>query len=233
MTVTKAILCGMDNERACLARVFADSPQVQIFSGNDRLNLPTLVPTTVTAMYDMGLCGGIGTSVHVPDAVIATTLRHKSGEPRDLRGGLQERLIHAAKLQGILLKPVPYFSSGLFNTSNTLAERISICDAYPEHPEAMSDETRFADALTSQRAIKFQVCRVLSDSRFEDASLPPAATGHILNSDGSVDISFLVQSLALDPAQIPALENLQHDLIRAMDALEAMARAIKPIVISC
>lgn len=232
MTITKAILCGMDNERACLARVFADCRQVQVFSGNDRLNLPKIVPPTVKLMLDMGLCGGIGPHVHVPDAVIATTLRHKSGEPRALAGALQSTLIGAAANCGVALKPVPYFSSGLFNTSDTRAQRIAICDAYPEHPEAMSDETRFADALTAQRRMPLQVCRVLSDSRFEDADLPPAARGHVLQSDGSVDAAFLAHSLGMDPGQIPALIKLADDLRRAMDALEALARAIKPVVVA-
>lgn len=232
MTVTKAILCGMDNERDCLKRVFADNPSVQIFSGNDRLNLPSLVPASVKIMFDMGLCGGIGPNVHVPDAVIATTLRHVSGEPRDLTGSFQSTLIHTAADDGVTLKPVPYFSSGLFNTSDTLDERIAICEDYPEHPEAMSDETRFADALTVQRRIPLQVCRVLSDSRYEDADLPPAARGQVLKSNGSVDASFLAHSLGMNPQQIPSLIKLSIDLVLAMNKLEAMARAIKPRILA-
>lgn len=227
--ITRAILCGMDSERDCLTRVFADSPQVKVYSGDDRLNLPKLVPSTVTLMMDMGLCGGIGPNVHVPDAVIAATLSHRKGI-RTLHDTFQDALVEAAR--NIPLKPVPYFSSGLFNTSNTLAQRIAIYDSQPNHPEAMSDETRFGDAFTVQRGIEFQVCRVLSDSRFEDADLPPAATGQILRSNGSIDIAFLVESLALDPAQIPDLIELKNDLDKAMAVLEAMAQSIKSTILS-
>ena len=230
--ITKAILCGMDNERDCLNRVFADSPQVKVYSGNERLKLPSLVPSTVKLMVDMGLCGGIGPNVHVPNAVIATTLRHKFGSPRNLQGVLQSHMIDAAERAGLTLKPVPYFSSGLFGTSDTLAQRIAICDAYPERPEAMSDETRFADALTQQRHIPLQVCRVLSDSRFEDADLPPAARGQILKSDGSVDANFLISSIGGNPDQIPALIKLAADLNHAMLVLESMARAVKSVILA-
>ena len=232
MTVTVGILCGMDNERDCLARVFSE-PQFQVFSGNDCRNLPSLVPSSVKLMLDMGLCGGIGPNVHVPDAVIAGTLSHNPTAPvRNLKGVLQSKLIDAASKKNIALKQVAYFSSGLFNTSDTLKQRIAIYDAQPDRPEAMSDETRFADALTTQRHLPLQVCRVLSDSRFEDADLPPAARGQVLKANGSVDAAFLAESLGLDRSQIPALIKLASDCVKAMNVLEDLAWAIKPVFLT-
>jgi hypothetical protein len=232
VTYTVGITCGMNNERDCLNRVFANDCQVRVYSGDDRLNLPRIVPTSVRLMLDMGLCGGIGPGVHVADAVIATTLSHRTGTVRKLTGILQDRLRNAAIASQIAIKSVPYFSSGLFGTSDTLAQREAIYNAQVDKPVAMSDETRFTDALTQDRGIELQVCRVLSDSIYEDADLPPAARGHILRSNGSIDIPFLVGSLALNPLQIPALIALKHDLDKAMFMLERYAIALRPAILA-
>jgi hypothetical protein len=232
VTYTVGITCGMNNERDLLNRVFGAYPQVRVYSGDDRLNFPSLVPASVRLMLDMGLCGGIGPGVHVADAVIATTLSHRTGAVRKLTGSLQDRLRNAAIANQIAIKSVPYFSSGLFGTSDTLEQRQAIYNLEPDKPVAMSDETRFTDALTDSRGIEMQVCRVLSDSIYEDANLPPAARGHILRSNGAVDIPFLVGSLLLSPLQIPALMKLKSDLDKAMVVLEQYALAIRSVILA-
>jgi len=94
MTITIAILCGMTSELHALQSVFGSYPNVAIFSGNDRLHLPELVPTTVARIIDMGLGGGLGPPdpygyvLKVPDVVSATTLADKRGDLIDDFQGL-------------------------------------------------------------------------------------------------------------------------------------------------
>jgi len=235
--VVLAVLCGMPGERRALDNAIGGLPTVAIFSGKDRLALPTLVPPTVKLMVDAGLCGGIGPPLDVPAVVTATTLRHKSSiVPRNVWGPIQERMIFAVKAAGFTIHPVPYFSDGLFNESDNVAQRKTVYERYPERPQAMSDETRFADALAIDRGIPLLVVRAISDSWY--MNLPPAACGAALNDDGSPNFAALFKSLGRDPEQIfgdgdpanPSLMDVANFYHQSLAALEATLRAIAPVL---
>lgn len=226
MTVTVAILCGMPGERDTLAHAFSGYGNIQIFSGTDRLNLPRLVPTTVKRLVDMGLCGGLGPPWKVADVVSATTLRRRSGI-NDWRSQWMAEAIKTAASK-ITIHPVPYFSDGLFDESNTIQQRAAIYNAYPEKPEVMSDETRFGEALALSRGIEFGVVRSLSDDW--TMTLPPAATGKILGTTGDPNLLYLMASIGQNPRQIPSLFSLEQDYIASLNSLEIAARAVVPVI---
>lgn len=229
--ITVGLLCGMPGEKDALARAFSTYPNVQIFSGTDRLNLPKLVPSSVRRLVDMGLCGGLGPPRVVADVVCATTLQHKTGKPNDWyppQGWMQTAVAIAKVNFGITIWPVPYYSDGLFDESNTVEQRATIYDRYDPRPQAMSDETRFGEALALERGIEFGVIRSLSDDW--TMTLPPAATGAIMNADGSPNLAYLAASLGQDPKQIPALLDLEKDYQASITSLEAAAKAVAPIL---
>jgi hypothetical protein len=226
--ITLGLLCGMPGERDALSRAFSGYDNVQIFSGTDRLNLPKLVPSTVKRLVDMGLCGGLGPPWKVADVVCAMTLQHKAGKPTDWDSAWMRAAIHAAGMAGIVINAVPYYSDGLFDESNTVEQRATIYNRYDPKPQAMSDETRFGEALAISRFIEFGVIRSLSDDW--TMTLPPAATGAIMNADGSPNIAYLAYSLGKDPTQIPSLLSLEKYYQASIDSLEAAARAVAPVL---
>jgi hypothetical protein len=233
-TITVAILCGMTSERECLHAAFARYPNVAIYSGEDRLFLPRLVPTTVTRIIDMGLGGGLGPPdphgyvLQVPDVVSATTLSDKRGDLIDVDSLWMDHAIQHAHSAGTDVHKMPYYSDGEFNESNMKAQREHIHAISANHALAMSDETRFAAALAQRRGIEFGVWRVMSD--VWPTTLPPAARGAILNSDGSVNIIDLATSLATDPEQIQALIKLAKDGIASIEALGKSASAAAAVL---
>jgi hypothetical protein len=232
--ITVAILCGMSSEHGCLNAAFARYPNVAIFSGEDRLHLPALIPSTVTRIIDMGLGGGLGAPgpgdylLKVSDLVVASTLSDKAGSVMTPGGDWMKKAIAAAEKAGIRAHEMPYFSDGNFNESNTKEQREHIHAISANHALAMSDETRFAAAEAHRRGIQFGVWRVMSD--VWPTTLPPAARGAILNSDGTVNVIDLATSLATDPEQIQALIQLAKDGIASIDALGKSASAAAAVL---
>ena len=48
-----------------------------------------------------------------------------------------------------------------------------------------------------------------------------------MNADGSANISYLLGSLAKDPAQVPQLLKIAEDFLKSLKTLEDAANAVK------
>jgi len=212
--MSTVILCGMPEEKEVLQEAL---PGLLVLSGTDKLNLPLLVPSDCKLIVSMGLCGGLMPRLPVNAVVIAKSVKDKSGEiatPFDcFHNDYRWFPVYAA----------PYYSSGLLDESDTVTQRAALYAKYGAW--AMDDETRYAVALAQQRKIGFGVLRAVSDDWTE--TLPLAATGAILNKDGTANISYLIASLAKQPEQIPQLFKIARDFVTSLQALKAAATACR------
>lgn len=222
-----AFFCGMPDEAKVLARVF---PGRLILSGTDKLNLPTLVPATVTRLVVSGLFGGLAPGIPVGGICLAKTIIDQAGTIFTCDATWNARVLAAGHVAGYTFGVVPWYSSGILDQADTAAQRAAIfrkCGA-----QAIDDEARYAVALAQARpGMIVNEIRSCSDDWTE--SLPLAATGPIMNKDGSANLDYLFRSIAAEPAYetvdlgkigidyATSLSTLETALIAARDAILA------------
>ena len=208
-----AILCGMPEEAAIARRVF---PAAQVIYGTGKFSLSKLVRVSCHRIISFGLCGGLSKQLAIGDVVTADRLVDRAGKV-DRPDGLWNA--RAARTTELALCPV-YYSSGLMDEADNVLQRAAILAKY--RAWAIDDESRYAAAFAAERSIAFNIFRSVSDDWSE--TLPLAATGAIMNSDGSANIDYLLASLAKQPGQIPQLLQIAGDFRKSLDTLEAAAR---------
>jgi adenosylhomocysteine nucleosidase len=199
-------LCGMPEEAAIVAKVFPGAP---VFHGSDKLNLPSLVPTTCTRIVSFGLAGGLSPDLKIGDVITAEYVVDQGGEETDC----DPAWVHAQQI-------VPWYSSGVTDQADTSPQRATLYAKYGAW--AIDDESRFAAALAQQRGIALNIFRSISDT--SDETLPLAARGAILNSDGSANIGYMLWAIAHEsPFATLDLFRIAVDFNTSLDALEAAA----------
>jgi hypothetical protein len=114
----------------------------------------------------------------------------------------------------------------LLDEADTADQRAAIFRKYPTHPQAIDDESRYTVALATARKIECLVVRPLSDDWSE--TLPLEARGAIMNSDGSANVAYLLRTFRLVDTR--ALLQIAADYEQSLDALEAVAKAIAPVL---
>jgi hypothetical protein len=232
--MSTVILCGMPEEKEVLTKAL---PGLLVLSGTDKLNLPKLVPPDCKRIVSMGLCGGLapsmpGAPLNVGSCVVASSVEDKGGLVSIPDTDWNNRAIKAATAGHVVVAAVHYFSSGVMDQADSAVQRAALYGKYGA--KAIDDETRYAAALVASRGgMAFNVLRAISDDWTE--TLPLAATGAILNKDGSVNISYLLWSLAQsttsqsDPAAT-SLFTVAHDFMKSLDALSTVAIAVRGVL---
>jgi hypothetical protein len=137
-------------------------------------------------------------------------------------------VIATAARGGATVKPCSYYSSGILDEADTVPERAAMFAKYGA--QIIDDESRYVAAEAARRNIAFNIFRSLSDDYQE--TIPLAATGAIMNADGSANISYLLGSLAKDPSQIPLLFQVAKDFKTSLDALTNTATAVSGLFVS-
>ena len=221
-----AVHCGMPDEKSRLARAFG--PDVPILSGTDKFKLDVLVPAGIRFILNMGVCGGLSPPLTIADVGAAVNVVDKAGLVIDLQGALLERCAVAAKAKGIIIHPVPWYSSGLLDEADTKGQRSAINARYATRPQCIDDESHFTVAFAAKRNIPCAVIRPLSDDWSE--TLPLEARGAIMNSNGAPNVAYLFKTFR--PVDLPMLDKIALDYGRSLDALEAVARAIAPALLA-
>jgi hypothetical protein len=224
--MTFAIHCGMPDEKTRLQRVFPGT--VPIFSGVDKFRLPELVSASCRLIVNMGVCGGLAPPLKVADVAAANSIVDKAGAVIDLRSKPLADCVAAAALKGIKISSVPWYSSGLLDEADTKTQRAAIYNKYPPHPMAIDDESRFTVAFAQARTIPCLIIRPLSDDWTE--TLPLECRGAIMNSDGSANVEYLLQTFQL--VDTGRLLQIAADYNKSLDALEAVAKAIAPVLMA-
>lgn len=185
--------------------------------------LDKAVPSTCTGIISTGLCGGLAKDVVVGQVIICDTLVTPG------TGGAKYKPYTAdVTWRKNLFAATRYWerhwwSSGAFNTANTIAQRDALCQA--TGCAVIDDETFAVAEFASRRGIAFQALRSISDG--EADNLPDAVTD-ALNADGTTDIWAVIASVVKDPAEIPPLFHTAMEFKKSMDTLETALKQVGP-----
>lgn len=151
------------------------------------------VPKTVTGIISYGLCGGLAPGLPVGGIVLASVLIDGSTiyRPNGLWTG---RLA-----QALNVRPLPYFSTGVFDLADTPDQRAKLYNNWGA--SAIDDESGPMAAFALERNIPFAILRVVSDAWNDTV---PLAARHAVNPDGSSNVSSIIAWLEANPNQAGA-----------------------------
>ena len=118
-----------------------------------------------------------------------------------------------------------WWSSGIYNTANTVIERKTIFD----HCGAtiIDDESFNVAKFAATRNIPFTILRVVSDTCRTFDDMPPAARNAI-QTDGGLDIFAVIKSLLKQSGQIKDLEHCYMNYQTALAKLRIILDRIGP-----
>lgn len=179
--------------------------------------LDAALPHDCTALISVGVCGGLSPEAKIGQAFIYDRVVTPSG-PIVADALWRHRLFTATRYyeRGC-------WSSGEFNTANTIAQRASL---FAETGCAIIDDETYAVAIVAQkRGIAWIGLRTVSDGA-ED-NLPPAII-NALNPDGSDNLWNIIASIAGDPAQVPSLIETAINAKRSFDELATACIQVGP-----
>lgn len=220
------ILCGMPEEKEVLAGVFKTT---LILSGTDKLNLPSLLPGDCERIIVSGLMGGLARGVPVGGVCAAKTVVDKSGSVYTCDALWNGKVIAAGRAANLEFGLVPWYSSGLLDEADSAAQRAAINAKYGA--DCIDDEVRYAIAVAQERGIPCVDFRSCSDDWTE--TLPLAATGAIMNQDGSANLGYLFRSIAAEPAyQTVDLFQIGLDFQKSLSTLEYACNAAREAILS-
>lgn len=215
--MTLCIKTGMQPEKQ-VAQAYA-AKDVTILSGIQTVaTLKQNVPASCRAIISFGLCGGLRSQLPVVgQTLIASRLITPSAVYYpDL--AWVKRLFAATHAY-----TQPWFSSGLFNTADTPAQRAQLYAQYGAW--VIDDESNSVAEFANQAGISFAILRTVSDAADDD--VPPAAR-NALNSDGSANIAEVIGSVVSDPGQIPDLIRIWREYNLSIAELGTAAIEVGP-----
>lgn len=214
--MTLTLLAGMPEEVHHAKQCF-DEKIVQILHGTDKLNLDKVVSNTCTRIVSFGLAGGLRSGVPVGSVLIANSLVDGSDQPYALDQKLIEALLYVAKASGMNMAACPWYSSGSLDTADTVPQREALYKKTGAW--AIDDESYYAAVFAKKHNISFGIVRSISDDASE--TLPLAATGAILNKDGSANLGYLLRALAREPLHDTLdLFHVAKDFLYSLNTLE-------------
>jgi hypothetical protein len=211
-----AVKTGMSSEYA-VAKQYA-APDVLVLTGEQTVSsLIVNIPYTCTGIISFGLCGGLSERALIGQAFIYDTVVTPA-QSLTCDVAWRKRLFAASKYY-----ECHCWSSGNFNTANTIAERAQLFAQ--TGCEVIDDETYAVAQFAQIRNIPFIGLRVVSDGA-ED-NLPPAVI-NALNPNGTDDIPAVIASVISDPEQLPALIRTAQEFEKSIAELRTAAIAAGP-----
>jgi adenosylhomocysteine nucleosidase len=210
------IKTGMQSEYQ-VAKQYA-APGTLILTGEQTVDtLQKAVPTNCDAIISFGLCGGLSPQAQIGQAFICDTLVTPDGTfQADV--AWRKRLFAATKYY-----ERHWWSSGNFNTANTIAERAQLLAQ--TGCWVIDDETYAVAEFAKARGIAFQALRTVSDGAEDNL---PQAVIDALNPDGTDDVEAVILSVIEDPVQIPDLLKTAQEYYKSLAELNTAAISIGP-----
>ncbi len=214
------VVCGMPGEVKAAKDCFPNTTIIP-FVHSPEFNLSKAIPEDCSELLSFGLCGGIASPLKVGDIAVATSMFN--GTHSDLIG-IPTWFDNFKKLGEqwyLTVYHCHWFSDGNENESNTIEQRKAIFDKTGAW--AIDDESFYVANYANPRGIPFNILRSVSDDW--QTTLPHAATGDILNPDGSTNMQYLFKSILSNPLQIPALIKLGLDYGKSLHTLWQAGKA--------
>lgn len=214
------ILCGMPSELKVLKRVF---PGFTILSGADKLSLHILIPGDCTRIVVSGLFGGLAPGIPVGSICMAETISDQSGDVFECDAKWNDAVLGAGVKVGMRFGVVPWYSSGVLDQADSAVQR---ADLFHKGFSAIDDEARYAVAEAQRRKIPCNDFRSCSDDWTE--TLPLAATGAIMNKNGTANEDYLFRSIAEESIHDTLdLGQIAFDYAKSLHTFETALNAVK------
>lgn len=224
------IKCGMKPEAdviEAMLRNYGSPRGVMLLSGvYDAGRLDRGLGFDVSGAISVGTCGGLcpGPNPPIPpvgNAFVASQL-WTSGDRYDPCTNWSKRISDK-----IGADVVPWWSTGLFNTADNVADRTAIW--HDSGAEIIDDESFGVAEFARKRQIPFAICRVVSDTCIAEDDLPPAAR-NALQAGGRIDVFEVIASVLKQPEQLPALELVWKNFNIALAKLRVIAQQLGPMM---
>ncbi len=203
------IKTGMSIEQQ-IAQTYA-APGTLVLSGEFTIaTLDEVVPKDCEALISIGVCGGLSPKAQIGQAFIYRACRSPGNVLFPASVWWRQRLFAATKYV-----EADVWSSGEFNTANTIAERAALfqqtgCDV-------IDDETFAVAGLAARRKIAWIGMRTVSDGAEDNL---PQAVVDALNPNGTANVWAVAASVVKDPSELPALLNTAAEAKRSFDELD-------------
>jgi hopanoid-associated phosphorylase len=194
------------------ARIVAGSPRVRAIAGggaSDELEdqLWRAIAEGGEALISFGLAAGLAPDLTAGSCVVGREVVH---------GGMcySANLMWASRLKTAIAQAEMARIAGVDRSLGGVSEKRAL---HVESGAAAADmESHIVGRIAAESGLPFAILRVIVDPA--EHQLPPAALVG-MRSDGAIDVSAVVVSLAGNPGQLPALMRLAVDTGRARAAL--------------
>lgn len=214
------VVCGLTEERDLIK---ANFPDAEVYCGEIAKGmLDELVSNNVSHMVSMGLCGGLSPRIVVGNVVLAGTVTNGSSTSYASDWPWCKKILDATNAVGYKLGTIRYYSDGKIDEADTPEQRAKMY--HDTKAEAIDDESYYMIQLAEKRHLPWVVIRSVSDAALD--TVPLAARGAAMNSDGSSNINYVLQHLARDPIEVFDLIKIAADFKYSLETLQAVAIAI-------
>lgn len=224
MSVT--VVCGMPFELTVAKKFFTNCQIIQ-YNHSPTFDLDEVVSPSCNAIASFGYNGGLAPGFKVGDMTLVESLRTETTVPPTQVPYIPNKIWNDKikrcfqfPTTNINWKQATWFSNGQEDLANTVAQRKALAPV----ADVIDDESYYVLQVALKRKIPWTIVRVLSDDY--SMNLPPAATGNVMNADGSANTAYVMEQIEKDPWQIPALVELALDLGYAQGILESCGKAL-------
>lgn len=222
------VVCGMPNE-VSIAREHFTNCQIIQYNHSPTFDLDAEVDPKCTKIASFGFNGGLAPGFAVGDVCFVANMRTEANLTQEFYIPGITWTSNIANMfkwpkSNLKAKMAKWFSNGQENLANSVEQRKSLWTA--SGAEVIDDESYYVLQVSLKRKIPWTIVRVISDDW--KMNLPPAATGLVMNPDGSANTAYVMQQIEKDPWQVPALVQLALDMGYAQSILSNVANVLGP-----
>jgi adenosylhomocysteine nucleosidase len=201
------VISGMDSE----GEIAQGTGVLSVLSGGSPATLQAALakvdPSTISAVISFGVGGGTNSALYPGDIVIGSgVVEVETGRSLPTDKALNAKIISELQNSGLWVYEGMAAVVETNNLGYTSAQKASIGEKF--NALEVDNESMVAAQWADANGLPYAIIRSVDDP--QSLTLPPAAL-QALNSDGSIDLQAVLQSIEQDPGQIPALVEVAYD----------------------